>query len=80
MTAPTDRCRTGTTAARKAGLTEAEERVLGLLVDGASNREIGQSLRITEHTVKCHVARILDKLSAPNRTAAAAIAIRNQLA
>jgi DNA-binding NarL/FixJ family response regulator len=41
------------------------------LAEGASNLEIGRVLVITEETVKNHVANILGKLQADNRTEAA---------
>jgi LuxR family maltose regulon positive regulatory protein len=49
-----------------------EVEVLALLVDGASNRAIAGRLFISEHTVKTHVHRILDKLGVGSRTQAAA--------
>ena len=41
-----------------------------------SNQEIGNALIISNRTVATHVEHILDKLSAPNRAAAAAYALR----
>ena len=51
-------------------LTAREIEVLGLLADGASNREIALRMRISEHTVKFHVSSILNKLGATTRTEA----------
>lgn len=62
------------------GLTRREREVLALLTEGASNRQIGGELNITEQAVKNHVGSILRKLDAPNRTAAAATARREGLA
>jgi len=58
-------------------LTDRELEVLELLSTGASNREIGERLSITENTVKAHIHAILDKLSLPNRTEAASFARRH---
>lgn len=52
-------------------LSEREQEVLGWLASGASNREIGQRLVITENTVKRHVYNIFGKLNVRNRTQAA---------
>ena len=40
------------------GLTNAQARVLALLVEGRSNREVAESLGLAEGTVKVHVTRI----------------------
>ncbi len=50
-------------------LTIREREVLDLLVDGLSNREIGQALTINEATVKAHVGRLMRKAGVKNRTA-----------
>lgn len=57
-------------------LTDREVEVLQLVSDGNRNREIAESLFISEDTVKVHVSRIMDKLGAKDRTQAVAIAIR----
>ena len=57
-------------------LTERETDVLRLLANGNSNREIANSLVISETTVKTHVSNILMKLGLPSRTRAALYAIR----
>jgi DNA-binding NarL/FixJ family response regulator len=51
-------------------LTAREIEVLAALADGASNKEIARRLDISFHTVKFHVAGILDKLEAESRTEA----------
>ena len=51
-------------------LTAREIEVLAALADGASNKEIARRLEISFHTVKFHVAAILDKLEAESRTEA----------
>jgi|SRR5579884_3587087 len=52
-------------------LTERESEILSHLARGASNREIGEALFITEGTVKNHVSNILGKLGLRDRTQAA---------
>ncbi|MGE0363206.1 MAG: LuxR C-terminal-related transcriptional regulator [Vicinamibacterales bacterium] len=49
-------------------LTPREREVLGLLADGVGNREIAQTLGISEHTVKFHLGAIFGKLGAATRT------------
>ena len=57
-------------------LTDREREVLRLVADGATNREIGSQLFISENTVSFHMKNILAKLHLKNRTQAAAFAIR----
>ena len=52
-------------------LTDREREILGHIARGASNREIGEALFITEGTVKNHVSNILSKLLLRDRTQAA---------
>jgi DNA-binding CsgD family transcriptional regulator len=58
------------------GLTRREAEVLTLLAAGRTNRQIGQTLFITEKTASVHVSRILAKLGVAGRGEAAAIAHR----
>ncbi len=60
-------------------LTPREIEVLRMLADGLGNKEIAFQLAISEHTVKFHVASILNKLDAGTRTEAVAIGIRRGL-
>jgi two-component system NarL family response regulator len=60
-------------------LTAREFQVLRHLAAGGSNKEIGQKLFITEHTIKAHVKSILTKLDALGRTQAIAIATKRGL-
>jgi DNA-binding NarL/FixJ family response regulator len=58
-------------------LTERELEVFKRLASGDSNKAIGQSMLLSENTVKNHVASILGKLKLSNRVQAAAEAVRN---
>ena len=53
-----------------------ELEVLELLVQGQSNREIGETLFISERTVKFHVSSLMNKLGAENRARMAALAVQ----
>jgi DNA-binding NarL/FixJ family response regulator len=55
-----------------ASLTEQERKVLAGLAEGKTNREIGDTLFLSEKTVKNYVSRILDKLGLSRRAEAAA--------
>lgn len=57
-------------------LTVGQRRVFNLLVQGLSNREIGQSLGLTEGTVKVHVSKILRSLGVTSRSQAVIAAAR----
>jgi DNA-binding NarL/FixJ family response regulator len=60
-------------------LSPREAEVLALLAEGASNKVIARHLDISIHTAKFHVAAILVKLGAANRTDAIATAMRQGL-
>ena len=60
-------------------LTARERQVAELLVEGASNNLIARRLDISVHTAKFHVAAVLEKLHARNRSDAVAIALRDGL-
>jgi NarL family two-component system response regulator LiaR len=60
-------------------LTPRELEVLPLLATGQLNKEIADTLNITERTVKFHVSSILGKLGAGNRTEAVSIAAQRGL-
>jgi two-component system, NarL family, response regulator DevR len=55
-----------------ASLTEQERKVLAGLAEGHTNREISETLFLSEKTVKNYVSRILDKLGLSRRAEAAA--------
>jgi len=58
-------------------LLPSETRVLRLIADGLSNKQIAARLSITEEAVKGQVKNILSKLDARDRTHAAVIGLRN---
>ena len=55
-------------------LTEREEEVLGRLLEGLANKEIGRALEIQEVTVKLHLRSIYRKLAVKNRAQAIRLA------
>ena len=57
-------------------LTHRERDILALLAEGRSNREIAQTLYLSEKTVKAHLAAIFRKLGVTNRTQAAMAAVQ----
>lgn len=61
------------------GLTEREVDVLRLIAQGHSNREIADTLYLTEGTVKGYVSTILSKLNVQDRTQAALLAVKHGL-
>jgi DNA-binding CsgD family transcriptional regulator len=63
-------------AQQDAALTPRELQVLTLLAEGASNKSIARRLGISVHTVKFHVASLLDKFEAIGRTDAVTQAVR----
>jgi DNA-binding NarL/FixJ family response regulator len=60
-------------------LTPRELEVLGMMAEGMGNRAIAGHLGISTHTVKFHIAVILDKLGARRRAEAVAVGIRQGL-
>jgi DNA-binding NarL/FixJ family response regulator len=66
-------CRAKTVAERY-DLTKSQARVLELLAEGKSNREISALLAVTEGTVKIHVSAILKALNVSNRSQALLLA------
>jgi DNA-binding NarL/FixJ family response regulator len=59
-----------------AGLTPQERRILELIGDGLTNRQIGERLFLAEKTVKNYVSALFAKLGMARRTQAAAYAAR----
>ena len=58
------------TARERLGITRRELEILSLVARGLSNREIGETLFVSENTVKTHCSRVFDKLGARRRTEA----------
>ena len=58
------------------GLSDQERRILGLIGDGLTNRQIGEAMHLAEKTVKNYVSSLLAKLGMERRTQAAALAAR----
>jgi DNA-binding CsgD family transcriptional regulator/tetratricopeptide (TPR) repeat protein len=61
------------------GLSAREREVLALIVQGRTNREIGERLFISQKTVGVHVGNILAKLGVSGRVEAAMVAVRLEL-
>ena len=59
-----------------ARLSPQEERILSLVADGKTNKEIGKDLKLAEKTVKNYVSAILSKLEVSRRAEAAAYLAR----
>ena len=68
----------GKTLAQRFGLTVAQARVLELLIEARSNRQIGEVLGLTEGTVKIHVSAIMKAMGVNNRSEAALLATRKR--
>ena len=68
----------GQLASRKSfeHLTPRELEVLDKLAKGMANKQVADSLQITEHTVKDHVKNILAKLRVADRTEAVTVALK----
>jgi two-component system response regulator DevR len=62
---------------RLARLSAQEERILEMIADGRTNREIGEKLHLAEKTVKNYVTSILSKLEVARRAEAAAYLARH---
>lgn len=60
-------------------LTEREQEVLNLVVQGNSNQQIAEALVISIATVKAHISNILSKLQVSSRAEAMAYAVKHKL-
>jgi len=69
----------GTVEKANADLSPREGEVLQLVAQGATNKEIADSLFISENTVKTHLRNIMEKLHLANRSQAAAYAVKRGL-
>jgi DNA-binding NarL/FixJ family response regulator len=63
---------------RLASLTPQERRILMLLTEGLTNREIGDRMSLAEKTVKNYITNLLAKLGMKRRTEAAVYAARSK--
>lgn len=68
----------GKPLAQRFGLTPGQARVLELLTEGRSNRQIAELLGLTEGTVKIHVSAIIKAMGVTNRSEAALMASRKR--
>ena len=59
-----------------ASLSDQERRILPLIAEGKTNREIGQELQLSPHTIKTYVSSIFQKLHLVRRSQAAAFVAR----
>lgn len=66
----------GRTLAHRFGLTAAQGRVLELMADGRSNRQIAELLGVTEGTVKIHASAVIKAMGVSNRSEAALMVTR----
>jgi len=62
-----------------AGLSQREIQVMAQVAEGLSNKEIGQSLNLSEITVRNYVSNILSKMNLRNRIDIARLAIQHHL-
>jgi DNA-binding NarL/FixJ family response regulator len=60
-------------------LSPRERQVITAIVGGATNKDIGQSLGLSEQTVKNHLSNIFDKLGVSNRLELALYAVDHRL-
>ena len=63
--------------AQRPELSALEWRILALVVEGATNREIAGTVHLSENTIKFHIRRLLDRVGAVNRTDLARKATQN---
>jgi DNA-binding NarL/FixJ family response regulator len=72
------RSQAGATASHgsESQLTDRQTQILRLIADGMNNAEIARRLRLSEHTVKRHVANLLLRLGVSSRASAVAAAAR----
>jgi two-component system, NarL family, response regulator DevR len=61
---------------RLSGLTPQERRILDLIAEGKTNRQIAEEIHLAEKTVKNYVSNLLAKLGMERRTQAATFAAR----
>jgi DNA-binding NarL/FixJ family response regulator len=69
----------GAAADESPALTEREREVVRLIAEGLTNREIGQTIFVSESTVKFHVRNVMRKLDVHHRAEVAYVASRRGL-
>ena len=67
-----------TGADRNNSLSPQEQRVLALIAEGKTNKEVGADLNLSEKTVRNYLSNIFDKLQVTRRAQAAALFVRQQ--
>lgn len=60
-------------------LNEQDRKIIGLIADGAKNRQIAKHMCLSEHTIKSHVSRIYSKLNVKNRAQLVSLAQKSNL-
>ena len=83
LAGPSDYAATANAASKKADvstetLNDKEEKILRLITDGMSNRQIAAAMFLAEGTVKNYVSRIMEKLHANTRTALAVMSSKHR--
>ena len=83
LAGPSDYAAAANATAKKAdvsseSLNDKEEKILRLITDGMSNRQIAAAMFLAEGTVKNYVSRIMEKLHANTRTALAVISSKQR--
>jgi two-component system, NarL family, nitrate/nitrite response regulator NarL len=69
----------GVTCRKDYGLTPQELKIVGRIVNGSSNKEVGQEFSISERTVKHHLTNIFNKLGISSRVKLAVFAVEHSL-
>lgn len=64
---------------KSVALTPTEKRVMDLVAQGLSNREISDALGVSQRTIESHVSNMLNKTGLHNRTELSRWAIQNEL-
>ena len=73
------RIATGTYVDETSRLTQQERKILLLLADGSTNKQIADAVFLSDKTVKNYVSSILAKLNLERRAQAAAFVVRHRL-
>jgi len=68
-----------TSARHETGLTDRELEIVRLVASGFRNKEVGNTLSISERTVKTHLTNIFQKLGVRDRVGLVMYALRNNL-